>query len=59
LVEAAKPKLNRGDDLMLRAIVSELEGFSNPFKKYVVVLIETILALRGRLNSRIWSGRVV
>jgi hypothetical protein len=50
LVEVAKPKLNRGDDLMLRAIVSELEGFSNPFKKYVVVLIETILALRGRLN---------
>lgn len=35
---------------MLRAIVSELEGFSNPFKKYGVMLVETILALRGRVN---------
>lgn len=35
---------------MLRAIVSELEEFSNPFKKYAVMLVETILALRGRVN---------
>ncbi len=35
---------------MLRAIVSELEGFSNPCKKYVVALLETMLALRGRVN---------